>query len=71
MNDNLLNIGLNGRKEVFTYPDENVVTYIPPIKGVNQLVDDYKWYLANGFEHEKVLVENDNKLMVDWNRYVI
>lgn len=37
------------------------------IKGFHQLIEDYKWYLENGFETKREIVEAQGELEINWN----
>lgn len=37
------------------------------IKGFHQLIDDYKWYLENGFEKSRKIVESQGEFEINWN----
>lgn len=39
----------------------------PEIKGFHQLIEDYKWYLKNGFEKKREIVESQGEFEIDWN----
>lgn len=36
------------------------------IWGINETVELHKWYLEHGFEKDKIVVETDNHLMLNW-----
>ena len=37
------------------------------VKGFNQLIEDYKWYLENGFEKKREIVEAQGEFQINWN----
>ena len=37
------------------------------IKGFHQLIEDYKWYLENGFEKKREIVEAQGEFQINWN----
>lgn len=37
------------------------------IKGFQQLIEDYKWYVENGFEKKREVVEAQGEFEIDWN----
>lgn len=37
------------------------------IKGFHQLIEDYKWYMENGFEKKREIVESQGEFEIDWN----
>lgn len=37
-----------------------VLEYKMPIKGFKQLIDDYKWYVENGFDINREIIDNKN-----------
>ena len=63
-NDELLSIGRVGREE-YLYPESGLL--VPEIKGFHQLIEDYKWYVENGFEEKREVVEAQGELEIDWN----
>jgi hypothetical protein len=38
----------------------------PEVKGFYQLLGDYMWYLVNGFEKNKKIVEAQGEFIIDW-----
>ena len=73
----LLNIGKFGRPAYkiignligAKLGDKNQIIFLPyeEIKGFNQLVEDYKYYLQNGFELDKRVRDNSSELLLDWS----
>lgn len=37
------------------------------VKGFDQLIKDYKWYLENGFEKKREIVEAQGEFQINWN----
>lgn len=37
------------------------------VKGFDQLIEDYKWYLENGFEKKREIVEAQGEFQINWN----
>lgn len=70
--DNLLQIGKYGRLpyKLCDKPcvSSEYITYMKfdEIKGFHQLIDDYKWYLENGFEKSRKVVEAQDEFNLDW-----
>ena len=70
--DNLLQIGKYGRLPYKLcdkpYVSSEYITYMKfdEIKGFHQLIDDYKWYLENGFEKSRKVVEAQDEFNLDW-----
>ena len=70
--DNLLQIGKYGRLPYKLcdkpYVFSEYITYMKfdEIKGFHQLIDDYKWYLENGFEKSRKVVEAQDEFNLDW-----
>lgn len=50
------------------YVSSEYITYMKfdEIKGFHQLIDDYKWYLENGFEKSRKVVEAQDEFNLDW-----
>jgi hypothetical protein len=63
-------MGKFGRPKATTTIDDNVIIHYSQIKGYLQGLDDYKWYLENGFERERLIVENNGVINLGWNRYI-
>lgn len=66
----LLDIGKYGRSDfVVPFDDMDVshYIYVHEIKGFNQLIEDYKWYLENGFEKKREIVEAQGEFQINWN----
>ncbi len=63
----ILDIGLNGRGSISFAND---IVIVREIKGITQLVEDYKWYEANGWDKERIIVENGEHLKINWNGIV-
>jgi hypothetical protein len=72
----LLNIGKYGRPSLHIVGTTDTNNYLTAqfiaipfneIKGFHQLIDDYKWYLENGFEKSKRVVESQGEFNLDWN----
>ena len=68
--DELLKIGREGRVDeyvrifnVFDHRHEK----LSEIKGFQQLIEDYKWYMENEFEKNKKIVESQGEFQLDWN----
>lgn len=68
--DELLKIGREGRVDeyvrifnVFDHRHEK----LPEIKGFQQLIEDYKWYMENEFEKNRKIVESQGEFNIDWN----
>ena len=68
--DELLKIGREGRVDeyvrifnVFDHRHEK----LPEIKGFQQLIEDYKWYMENDFEKNRKIVESQGEFNIDWN----
>ena len=68
--DELLKIGREGRVDeyvrifnVFDHRHEK----LPEIKGFQQLIEDYKWYMENEFEKNRKVVESQGEFDIDWN----
>lgn len=68
--DELLKIGREGRVDeyvrifnVFDHRHEK----LPEIKGFQQLIEDYKWYMENDFEKNRKIVESQGEFSIDWN----
>ena len=68
--DELLKIGREGRIgeyvrifNVFDHRHEK----LPEIKGFQQLIEDYKWYMENDFEKNRKIVESQGEFNIDWN----
>jgi hypothetical protein len=68
--DEFLEMGSDGRPAFpISTNDGHVINY-PKIKGVADAISDYIWYLENGFERERLIVEEDGVLVLGWNRYI-
>lgn len=75
--DQLIDIALYGRKLLSTsehYDDRNMLVSQPiqtsELFGVIETVELYKWHLENGFEVDKLVRENQSKLLLDWEGIV-
>ena len=76
-NSGLLRIGQYGAPKTAIYGEIRSPGYAhmseyksmstPEIKGFHQLIEDYKWYLENGFETKREIVEAQGELEIDWN----
>ena len=72
-NQELLEIGKSGRStyilcDKFYVSDEyTVYMKFDKVKGFHQLIEDYKWYLENGFETKREIVESQGEFQLDWN----
>jgi len=68
--ENLLKIGKEGRSAInlIGVTEEYEVSNITyeAIKGFDELIALYKYYLENGFEVHKKIKENNSELIVDW-----
>lgn len=72
--ESFLEIGRKGRKPVylidtnFTFDGENAQSVLikHPLKGFEDLFDDYIYYSMNGFDKEREVNENDNILTLDF-----
>ena len=74
MDETLLEIGKSGR-EAFRLKGisdssllEKYYGIIDPIEGYLQLIEKYKWYMENGFEINKKIVESEGEFTLSWNR---
>ena len=57
---------LNVPDSAETWAKKKYVSY-PEIKGFHQLIEDYKWYMENGFEKKREIVESQGEFEIDWN----
>lgn len=77
--DSLIHLAMNGRENLrATYqyvtfaldPDlaERKLVGVPTSRtyGIEETVQLHKWHLENGFEHDKIVVDTGNHLMLDW-----
>lgn len=74
MDETLLIMGRSGR-EAFRLKGvsddsllEKYYGIIDPIEGYLQLIEKYKWYMENGFEINKKIVESEGEFTLSWNR---
>jgi hypothetical protein len=67
--EELLNIGLYGRPEMSLKKNNHKVTF-SAIVGISKLIDDYIWYLNNSYDNDRVLVDNNFNLNVNWDGIV-
>lgn len=67
-NQELLKIGKFGRKiHYFLDDDLSEIMRFDEIKGFHQLIEDYKWYMENGFEKSRRVVESQGEFQINWN----
>lgn len=82
LSDTLMQIGLIGRPSLKlidtdffkSNPEDRLSEIIvsSEIKGIQQLLDDYKWYQENGWDRERIIVENDSEILtINWNGIVV
>ena len=70
--ENLLNIGKYGRlpyklcDKPYAATEYTIYMKFDEIKGFHQLIEDYKWYLENGFEKSRKVVEAGEEFNLDW-----
>lgn len=64
LTNKVMDIGKVGRSAIRTAKGEQVY---PEIKGYEDLLEDYIWYTNNGFETERIIAENNNELVLDWD----
>jgi hypothetical protein len=65
----LLDLGKYGRNGFLIEGEKSVIQnyiVIPEIKGFHQLIEDYEWYLENGFEKSRKIVESKSEFQIDW-----
>lgn len=63
--EELIKIGKQGKKSISL--ENRIIS--KEIKGISQLIDDYIYYESHGYNEEKNLKKNKNKLTVDWDGY--
>jgi len=62
VSQDLLYLGYLGRKRLFV----DKIPVSSEIKGIKYLMDEYKWYLENGFDNERLFKEKHNIVKLDW-----
>ena len=65
--DSILSIGKRGSNSLITYDNRQ---YFEKINGYDQIIDDYLWYEENGWEQDRVIVENNGQFTVNWSGIV-
>lgn len=74
MTDQIMKIAIHGFREykyltLNNQSRENVVVQSNRVMGINETIDEYKWYLENGFGKERRLVENNNTFELNWEGF--
>ena len=59
--DNLLKQGKQGRESIFI--QDTIIKR--KLKGFDELIDDYKFYMSRGFETDRIIVEKENLFNLD------
>jgi hypothetical protein len=70
--ESLLNIGRHGRGAMEMIPSAEkpeLTSFMlqRPVKGYEDLLEDFIWYEANGWEEDKTVKLNKGFLLLDWN----
>lgn len=65
----LMKMGEHGRKEFYIRDKEkDSYAYFKPIKGFREMIQEYKYYLENGWETDKIILESSDRLLITWDK---
>ena len=72
-NQELLEIGKSGRNaynlcdKAYVSDEYTVYMKFDKIKGFHQLIEDYKWYMENGFSVNREIAQSQGEFYLSWN----
>lgn len=66
VSDNLMEIGNKGRKA--TKIGNKIV--LKEVKGISQLISDYKYYEKTNWSKERILKDRNDRLIIDWDGWI-
>jgi hypothetical protein len=70
MTDDLEYLAINGRRALYLsdYTDPKFAVRIKPVKGINQCIEDYKFYMDKGFSVPREILETTNgEFQMSWD----
>lgn len=66
----LLNTGEHGREEFDLANGDGTSVYFKPIKGFEELLEDYKYYVESEWREDKIIALNNGVLDINWDKII-
>lgn len=66
----LIDTGTFGRDEFDLANGDGTSVYFKPIKGFEELLEEYKYYVTSEWQEDKVIAERDGVLRINWDKII-